>query len=136
AAVAARGVRRDPHARFSAGDAGDDLVHDGDIRRLRRDLEDRGVLLARARPHDDVDGVVVDHDGRDHEARAAVALALGVEARIDDDPALDPLDPVGRHSGCELAYDRERVALEALAVRPAVTVIDVLERERISGPDP
>src|SRR5436190_21518110 len=132
AAVAGGHVRPDAKPRLAARRSGDDVVDEGDVRSLRRHVENRRCAFS-AGPYDDVDGVVVDHDWRDDEAGAAVTLAFGIEARVDDNASLDAFDAARFNRSGQLAHDGQRIAFETVAVGTAVAVIDILERERLAS---
>src|SRR6202022_1563418 len=101
---------------FGGGGAGGHAAHEFDVRGLRRGDERSGIAGFGGRGDREVDHVVVHHDRGHHDIGAALAKAIGEQASVDQDAALDFADAFGGDVLRELFDNRERAAINGGAV--------------------
>ena len=71
------------------------MIHKLDVRSPRRGCESQRIAFLFARCCQEIDDVIVDHDGGHDHVRAAFARPIGEKARVNQHMALNSVNPFG-----------------------------------------
>ena len=81
------------------------MIHELDIRSLRRSFEVDGISCFRAGRAEEVDDIVIDHDGGHHDICASLAGAIREKRRVDQHTSFNFANAFGRDIFGELLDD-------------------------------